>query len=387
MIIGLVTLPPKSQGGGGRELFMSILTHLTRGHDVVVITNGQYNQYGIELPPSVLNVNVNEGLDNFKFDYIIFDTEYSFTSFRKFLPDLRRNPVKLVALFHDEYWKKSPLILYRRGVLSLRDCLSLDYFQSLLLSVIQRSLSRRNTVGKIKLLILGLSKSYRRDILDSMHFLDTISVLGEESKLIWEKTIEVFGLNTQVVFNPILFSTSDTELPDSMDTDGSRPFFILHSRIAREKNIEFVLRVFEDYSDRYLLRIVGRVHDEDYFHELKKLIGERGLQSAVFFYLDADSMSLNSYFRNAEIYLCADLADFNIATIKALFAGCPCVVHSTFTKLPEEFLDVEPFIYRSKLSLNLYRRQIKRALEGGRFEPAKSFQHVSNFTRKLINND
>ena len=137
MRIGIVTKPPKSIGGGGRELFLSILIDLKEEHDLVVITEGKYNQYGVELPFLINNQNIKKGLGGDKFDYIIFDTEYSFTSFRNFLPELRCNSLKLVALFHDEYWKKSPLILYRRGVLTLRDCLSLDYFQSLLLSAIQ----------------------------------------------------------------------------------------------------------------------------------------------------------------------------------------------------------------------------------------------------------
>lgn len=387
MRIGLVTLPPKTQGGGGRELFLSILIDLASRHEVTVITNGRYNQFDIELPLFVENVNISEGLEERKFDFIIFDTEYSFISFRNFLPELRQNSLNLVALFHDEYWKKSPLILYRRGVLSFRESVNLDYFNSLVHCLIERSLIRRNIAGKVKLLIEGLSKSYRRDILDNMSFLDTISVLGAESKFIWEKSVKVFGFKTEVVCNPILFSKFDAESTTLVDMDDSTPFFVLHSRIAIEKNIEFVLRVFEDYADSYGLKIVGRIHDREYFQELKKLIKQRGLESAVVFHLDADSMSLQSLLSNAKLYICADLADFNIATIKALFLGCPCVVHSTFTKLPENLLDMEPHIYRSRLSIVSYRRQVEKAIEAGRFDRAKNIHNISNYTRKLINHD
>lgn len=387
MRIGLVTLPPKTQGGGGRELFLSILVDLASRHEVTVITSGRYNQFDMELPLIVENVNISEGLENRQFDYIIFDTEYSFVSFRNFLPELRKNSLYLVALFHDEYWKKSPLILYRRGVLSFRESVNLDYFNSLVYCLIERSLIRRNIAGKVKLLIKGLSKSYRKDILDNMSFLDTISVLGAESKSIWEKSIKVFGYKTKVVFNPILFSNYNTDLTALVDMYDSTPYFVLHSRIALEKNIEFVLRVFEDYADSYRLKIVGRVHDREYFQELKKMIKQRGLESAIVFHLDADSMSLQALLSNAKLYICADLADFNIATVKALFLGCPCVVHSTFTKLPENLLDMEPRLYRSRLSIDSYRRQVEKAIEAGRFDRAKSIHNISNYTRKLINHD
>lgn len=387
MRIGLATLPPKTLGGGGRELFLSMLLDLASKYDVTVITNGRYNQFDMDLPLIVENVNISEGLEERHFDYIIFDTEYSFVSLRNYLPELRKNSLYLIALFHDEYWKKSPLALCRRGVLSFRESLNLDYFKSLVYCLVEGSLIRRNIAGKLKLLIKGLAKSYRRDILDNMRFLDTISVLGAESKSIWEKSIKAFGFKTEVVFNPILFSSYDAELTTLIDTNEASPYFVLHSRIAIEKNIEFVLRVFEEYAESYLLRIVGRVHDKDYFEELKKLIKKRGLESAVVFHLDADSMTLQSLLSNAKLYICADFADFNIATIKALFLGCPCVVHSTFTKLPENLLDMEPRIFRSILSIYSYRRQVQRAIEVGRFNRVKNTHNISSYTRKLINHD
>lgn len=387
MRIGLVTMPPRTKGGGGRELFLSILVDLASRHEVTVITNGRYNQFDMELPLIVENVDISEGLEERKFEFIIFDTEYSFRSFINFLPELRQNSLNLVALFHDEYWKKSPLILYRRGVFSFRESVNLDYFKSLVYCLVEGSLIRKNISGKVKLLIKGLAKSYRRDILDNMSFLDTISVLGAESKSIWEKSIKVFGFKTEVVFNPILFSTIKTDKMELVDMRDSTPFFVLHSRIAIEKNIEFVLRVFEGFADSYRLKIVGRVHDKEYFEELKKLIEQRGLESAVVFHLDADSMSLQSFLSTAKLYICADLADFNIATVKALFLGCPCVVHSTFTKLPENLLDMEPRIFRSRLSIVSYRRQVQRAIEAGRFDRAKNTHNISNYTRKLINDD
>ena len=197
MKIGIYTISPRNIGGGGRMLTNLLLEYFYQhnSYEIQVITNKKYNSFGIEYCLPIKNLVLSEISSLSKklkilnsFDLIIFDTEYSLLEFVNLI-EIKKVEPKKVALVHDEIWKKRPFILYRFRVYPFIKVFTTTYGKINFDIIRSNTLSFKYRLNRLKLNIKGLLKNPIKDLKVQYSEIDKISVLGIDTKKIWEKNL------------------------------------------------------------------------------------------------------------------------------------------------------------------------------------------------------
>ncbi|BDR92688.1 glycosyltransferase family 4 protein [Vulcanisaeta souniana] len=105
------------------------------------------------------------------------------------------------------------------------------------------------------------------------------------------------------------------------------------ARVEPVKGIHDLIRAFSLVAGKHgdwVLRIVGPVTDKDYFNELRRLVGELGLDGRVEFVGAVSDSELVREYRHASIFVLPSyLESFGIARIEALAFGLPVITTRT----------------------------------------------------------
>lgn len=354
---------------------------------IQVVTNKKYNCFGIEyyLPIKNLVLSETSSLSNKlkklnNFDLIIFDTEYSLLEFINLI-EIKKVKPKKVALVHDEIWKKRPFILYRFGVYPFFKILSSTYGKINFDIIRSNSLSFKYRFNRFKLNIKGLLQNPINDLKEQYSEIDKISVLGKDTKRIWEKIFKRVGINARVISNPIILEPSLK--PREIQRNN---VFLIHSRIAQEKHIDFLIKAFKPFSKKgYSLIIAGRCFEPEYLSRLKRIVKILNLNNAVELKENLNEEELNSLFMRSKLYMCADSADFNLTTIKALNHNLPSITLNSFNLLSREYGFENKTLIRAPFRIHKYRKAIEHILEKHEFSnEAIDLCGIENYINKLL---
>lgn len=104
----------------------------------------------------------------------------------------------------------------------------------------------------------------------------------------------------------------------------SKPFFIYIGNFYPHKNVEVLIRTFENVDKKYNLVLVG---PQDFFSaHVERVIKERALSDRISFFYNATLSDLVFFYKNAQALIHPSLSEgFGLTPIEAIHFGCPVV--------------------------------------------------------------
>ena len=161
-----------------------------------------------------------------------------------------------------------------------------------------------------------------------------------------QQELEEIGFKNTAVL-PIFIDTSvksvtDPKLDFELSNNGKIKLLFV-GRIAPNKRQEDIVKVFYLYN-RYInsnsqLFIVGSEHTLKYVEQLKNLVSDLGLSKDVVFSGHVSQEALNSYYNNADVFLCmSEHEGFCVPLLEAMRYGVPIIAYES-SAVPETLGD------------------------------------------------
>jgi len=145
------------------------------------------------------------------------------------------------------------------------------------------------------------------------------------------------NIKSVVIFNGVdtnFFRPNNSFLSSHTTMNG--PILLHVGRLVRHKGLHLLIKAFKTVKKEMhntRLYIVGVCEDEDYLHELYKLIGD--MKNSVFFLGDIGDQLLPKLYSAANLFVCASLHEgFGMPFLEAQSCGTPCIGFNT-SAIPE----------------------------------------------------
>lgn len=160
-------------------------------------------------------------------------------------------------------------------------------------------------------------------------------------------------------------------------------------RLAQNKRVDLIIKAFsvlcQEEKQKYKLIIGGTGPERK---RLERLVYDLGLSHSINFLNYVDDKSLWPLMSEAELFVCADIADFNISPLEALALKTPILVTSEMD-LPE-LTQYKQWFYSALPESNQLAKQMKLALreprvpmEKGLVNTLKTFTYI-NYAKQLV---
>lgn len=166
-------------------------------------------------------------------------------------------------------------------------------------------------------------------------------------------------------YDPNDFKTTEKSFRSQMATGKSKVLLAL-SRFSPEKNIEIILLAYQEALKSYSgmqLWVVGLLTDDNlsYYRDLEKLRSKLNLDDLVHFICSVTDDEMNKIYEEADAFICAQVADFNLSVSYALKVGLPVIVFNSYD-FPSEINGAAP-IYCKNNSVAGLAKSIVNAME------------------------
>ena len=372
--------------GGGRRVTSELLHHMNAlGHQAVSwsalpldparLNNGRY-RYRAEHPAAGTDPADRQALarhfltttERLAPDFLLFDTEYSLLEFFQWSEGLgvREHLPLHGALVHDQLWKWDPAILalasHAPDARALAEACPLPGLCAH--AVAGRRLFRRafadrdgvrllNDLARLEPRPLELAPStperldYCLAMKRAANDQDRIFCLTPRSA---REARAAYDLQPG---NALCAAGGDSihHAPQGLDVRarfglGRERGLLCFSRMSREKNLELALGAFAlaRRERPALLRdvrvwVAGQCQPEhrDYRDEIHDAVRLLGLEDAVRFLGEVGHEEMRGLYDQADAFVCAQAADFNLTTLQALGAGLPVVLFNGYDFSGDDF--------------------------------------------------
>lgn len=431
MKIAVYTKGVAVEGGGGRRVTSELLHHFNRIAEEAVswsilplrpdkLYGGRYSYRAMHVlqdfdsQPDIEGAEARQRyaehfrsmLREVKPRFLLFDTEYSlreFLTWSEGLVDLDELPPKGV-LVHDQLWKWNADILpLGSGALQTEETAAACPLPALATYVIElrrmlRKIKESGQADRTELLAAARSlkpaamapvemdsKERRRllAIKQGVNRMDRVFCLTERSA---REAAAAYNLAPEnaAAAGPCWFEHDGVEAVDARERFGlgSGKAVLAFSRLSPEKNIELVLLAFAlllesreqsgGAPEGLELWIAGQLPPqfEDYYRELRELAAFLDIERRTRFLCSVSDAEMLGLYAQADVFICAQAADFNLSTAQALQSGLPVVTLAGYD-FPAG-VGESPAIQRDCFHVNDLARALDAALQApGRLSPAE----------------